>query len=170
MEKSGFTLLEVLIVIVIIGILSAMAYSSFMDMIFTSRAKETAQTIRTFAERALAEGKRQNDTAFLKLISSNIEYKIGPNGNIVSTPLSNGFSEKGNIMPECEGVDNTFANFNSNVKSKPTIGLSSLIPNKGYFVACDAKDYCGAAVKAENKNSFIACIRRGSGKPWEALL
>jgi len=147
-----------------------MAYSSFMDMIFTSRAKETAQTIRTFAERALAEGKRQNDTAFLKLISSNIEYKIGPNGNEVITALSNGFSASSSVpAANCTGASFSGVSFNGGVNSKPTIGLSYLDPNEGYFVACGAKNYCAAAVKTKSKNSFIACIKKPNSA-WEALL
>jgi len=44
-----------MVVIVIIGILATLAYSSLVDLISTNRAKETAQTMRSFAERALIE-------------------------------------------------------------------------------------------------------------------
>ena len=147
-----------------------MAYSSLIDMIFTSRAKETAQTIRTFAERALMEGKRQNDEAFLELKLSNIEYKIGQNGNKVITALSNGFSAN-STAPTANCIDASFngVSFNGGVNSKPTIGLSFLNPPEGYFVACGTKNYCAAAVKMKTKNSFIACIKKPNST-WEALL
>jgi hypothetical protein len=141
-----------------------MAYSSLTELIFTNRAKETAQTIRTFAERALAEAKRQNETATLRLDNNSIQYTIG--ANTVSTELSSGFSAE-NIAPNC--VSGGIVSFNEGVQSKLMVGLSSLDPNEGYFAACDAKGYCGAAVKVDGKNSFVACIKRGKSTTWEVL-
>jgi prepilin-type N-terminal cleavage/methylation domain-containing protein len=162
-RRGGFSLLELLVVIVIIGILAALGYSSLSEIIYTSRAKETAQTIRTFAERALAEGKRQNEVATLKLDKNNIQYTIG--ANTVSAALSNGFNEKDDT-PTC--VSGDIVSFNNGVQSKLTVGLSSLDPNEGYFAACDTKGYCGAAIKTASQNSFIACIKRKNGN-WEVL-
>ena len=176
LPKSAFTLLEVLVVIVIIGILSALAYSSLAEIIFTSRAKETAQTMRTFAERALAEGKRQNKVVELELSGSSIQYTIieddGTSGTPVITALGNNFSSSSSGNLTCGGVSNIAPFSNNNkikVKSKLVTGLSSLEQDNGYFAVCDAKDYCGAAIKAVSKNSFTACIRRGKSTNWEAL-
>ena len=160
--------------IVIIGILSALAYSSLSEVIFTSRAKETAQTMRTFAERALAEGKRQNEIATLNLNQNNIEYHIGT--ETVSAALSNGFSGS-TLVPDCETTgEGGFANFNDGASSKSSIGISKIVAGQtdseteeGYFVACGAREYCGAAVKVKSKNSFVACIKRGSSAKWEVL-
>jgi len=176
-HSLGFTLLEVLVVVIIIGILSALAYASLADVIFTSRAKETAQTMRAFAERALAEGKRQNKEVKieLKLNTSSIQYNTIPPTipptSPVTTALGNGFSTPPNTAPNCITVTAgaSLANFNGGVESNLMIGLSSLKTEYGYFAACDAKGYCGAAVKVKDKNSFVACIRRGANADWEAL-
>ncbi|MCL2102116.1 MAG: type II secretion system GspH family protein, partial [Fibromonadales bacterium] len=170
-KNGGFTLLEVLAVVVIIGILAGLAYSSLMDIIFTNRAKETAQTMRTFVEKSLAEAKRQSETANIKLNN---------NGQIVATigtasqsqPLSLGYSiNTANPIEECLPNENTnnSADFGtSGVNSAWRPGLSS-ISGSGYFTACDARDYCGAAVKVETVNTFIACIKRGRNARWEKL-
>jgi len=175
-QKSAFTLLEVLVVVIIIGILAALAYSSFMDLIFTSRAKEAAQTMRTFAERALAEGKRQNKKVELGLNGSNIRYNtviVSGTAEILETPavtaaLGNNFSKNYSTALSCGDASNIPQFAGNKVKSKLTIGISSLEQEDGYFAACDGRDYCAAAVKVKNKNSFVACIKKGNSA-WEAL-
>ncbi len=176
--RGGFTLLEVLVVVIIIGILAALAYSGMAELIFTNRAKETAQTIRTFTERALAEGKRQNKVVELRLNGNSIEYDtmIPPENNTkdpaiptVTAALGSGFSLDPDIPPNC--VNANLTSFpTAGVKSQLMIGLSSLESEEGFFAICDAKGYCGAAVKVKNKNSFIACIKRGhKSVSWEVL-
>ncbi|MDR1813003.1 MAG: type II secretion system GspH family protein [Candidatus Fibromonas sp.] len=160
-------MLELMAVIVIIGILSSLAYAGLMEMIFTNRAKETAQTMRTFAERALADGKRQGKDVIIALDKDAITYSIKDKENsTVSQPLSNGFSSSNSAAPDCEEITPEFQN---EAVSQFKIGISG-IDQEGYFAACGAKGYCAAAVKSKSKNSFIACIRRGNPpKPWEAL-
>jgi len=169
---GGFTLIEVLTVVVLIGILSALAYSSLMGLIFTNRAKEAAQTMRTFAERALAEGKRQNKEVTISLHGNNIVYSI--DNNEVHQPLGGGFiADNPDISPDCEGTGG-LVSFNNGATSKPAIGLSIIAANngvnsQGYFVACGYGRYCGAAVKVNGKNSFVSCIKRGANAAWEVL-
>jgi len=163
-NKSAFTLLELMAVIVIIGILSSLAYASLMELIFTNRAKETAQTMRVFAERALAEGKRQGKTVTIALDGNSIFYSI--DGNEANRePLSGGFT-LGTIVPDCVD-DPTLTDLNG-ISSELKIGISGMT-TPGYFVACGARSYCAAAVKARSNNSFVACIRRGASASWEEL-
>jgi prepilin-type N-terminal cleavage/methylation domain-containing protein len=162
--KSAFSLLELIVVIIIIGILSALAYANLMELIFTNRAKETAQTMRTFVERALAEGKRQDKDVVIAVDGNNITYTI--NSQMVSEPLSGGFDSKNVIAPDCEDIESS--PFSQSITSEPRIGISG-VDGEGYFVACDPKGYCGAAVKVKKKNSFVACIKRAKSAKWEVL-
>ena len=171
---KGFTLLEVMVVVIVIGILASLAYSSLMELVSMNRAKETAQTLRTFAERALSEGKRLNDTLTIKINDKVIQYEtsITPKST-VQEQLGAGFSKNSANVPTCENVPNI--SFNDSAKVQLKIGISSIIQAKdrtkqeGYFVACDARDYCGAAVKVKAKNSFVACIKRAKSTSWEIL-
>jgi len=161
--RQGFTLIEVMIVVVVIGILAMLGYSSLMDIIFTNRAKETAQTIRTFTERALMDAKRKSEIVTIKLDGNIIKATVK---NVeVSEVLSLGYSPE-NIAPVPISGDNPFEN---EVTSEFRIGLSS-ISREGYFVACDSKGYCGGAVKLNSINSFKAYIKKGKAATgWEAL-
>ncbi|MDR1813000.1 MAG: prepilin-type N-terminal cleavage/methylation domain-containing protein [Candidatus Fibromonas sp.] len=163
--KAAFSLLELLVVIIIIGILSALAYANLMELIFTNRARETAQTMRTFVERALAEGKRQDKPVTITLSGNNITYTI--NSQTVSEPLSGGFVGASDV-PKKDCESNLTKSFNGGITPEPRIGISG-IDEDGYFVACDPKGYCGAAVKVKSKNSFVACIKRAKPPKWEAL-
>jgi len=174
---KGFTLLEVMVVVIVIGILASLAYSSLMEVVSMNRAKETAQTLRTFAERALSEGKRLNDAVTITVNDKVIQYET-----TTTTPkrtaqelLGNGFSGTRTVKPTCE-KDIPDVLFNPGATSQLKIGVSSIVLTSdknqnegGYFVACDARDYCGAAVKVKTKNSFIACIKRPKSTNWETL-
>lgn len=159
--KKGFTLLEMLVVVIIIGILATLAYSSLTDMIFTNRSKETAQTIRTFTERALVDAKRQNKVVTISISDDKIRATDKATGTEISSEmLSQGF--KGKNDAPVTGKDK----FKNSVDSQIRIGLSGIV-DEGYFVACFKDCYCGGAVKFKDENSLKAYIKKGC--KWEAL-
>jgi prepilin-type N-terminal cleavage/methylation domain-containing protein len=161
-HKKGFTLLEVMVVVIIIGILSTLAYSNITEMIFTNRSKETAQTIRTFIEKSLLDAKRQNKEVRI-YINGNaiIASEIGTNGKEISREaLSQGFSGSNDPPPDNK------KEFENDVKSEIRIGTSG-ISKDGYFAACFKTCYCGGAVKLSTENSLKAYIKKGC--KWEAL-
>ncbi|GBU24881.1 hypothetical protein R83H12_01516 [Fibrobacteria bacterium R8-3-H12] len=155
-----------MVVIVIIGILATLAYSSLIDVIFANRAKETAQTIRTFTERSLMDAKRQNKQVRISISGNAITAAdIGANGATISSEaLSQGFSPAADSPVEGLGDDC----FKNTVETQIRIGLSG-IDKEGYFAACGFKGYCGGAVKLANENSLKAYVKKGTGKQWEAL-
>jgi len=169
-----------MVVVIIIGILATLAYSNLMELVSINRAKETAQTMRTFTERALLDGKRLNKTVTIAINDKVIQYTPeGSNSVAASEPLGSGFSgNRANIpIPNCEKDAQQLVSFNKGAKSQLKIGISSIviesedntIKTQGYFVACDSRGYCGTAVKVNSKNSLIACIKRPNNANWEAL-
>jgi len=154
---------------VIVGILATLGYSSLTEIIFTSRAKETAQTIRTFTERALMDAKRQNKIVRICIKDKAIiseepgtTTECGKGTTPISETLSYGFS-KSNDVPEDYNDG-----FKNEVKSEIRVGLSG-VSGKGFFAACGAKGYCGGAAKIETENSFKAYVKKGNNATWEAL-
>jgi prepilin-type N-terminal cleavage/methylation domain-containing protein len=158
-------MLELMVVIVIIGILASLAYSSLIDVVFTNRAKETAQAMRTFAERSLAEAKRQNMVVTLKLVGSDMQAEFKEDADdknpvLKKQPLD-GFSS--NPLSAPDGAENK----NAGVNMQNVIGVSGIDP--GAFVACGGKNYCAAAVKKADNNSFKAWIKKGSNASWSQI-
>jgi prepilin-type N-terminal cleavage/methylation domain-containing protein len=161
--RAGFTLLEVLVVVLIIGILATLGYASLMDLIFTNRAKESAQIMRTFAERSIAEGKRQNRDVTISLSNGSMTATIN-DAAVANATLSSGF----NRPPDSDPVSGISQFAGNTAISTPRLGFSGII-GEGYFAACGARGYCGGAVKTTGENSFRAYIRRGTNANWEAL-
>jgi len=166
-SKSAFTLIEVMVVVLLIGILSSLAYSSLMDLIFANRARETAQVIRSFTEKSIAEAKRMGTPVRIYLNAEDIVADTGtaPNAKEFSRmALSSGFR-----MNTSLGSINGIATYANASVSSDFLGVSG-VTTAGYLAACGARSYCGAAVKFANENSFKAHIRKGaSPRPWEAL-
>jgi len=169
---GGFTLLEVMVVVIIIGILATLAYSSLIELIYTNRAKEVAQTIRTFAERALIDAKRQHMVVRIcidknEIISENPKepnetFNCGEGKRISSEAFSNSY--KAETSPPISDKKD----FENKVKTEVRIGLSGIV-DEGYFAACDPRGYCGGAVKVKDDNSLRAYIKRGKNSDWGAL-
>jgi prepilin-type N-terminal cleavage/methylation domain-containing protein len=163
---AGFTLLEVLVVVLIIGILATLGYASLTDLIFTNRAKESAHTIRTFTEKIITDAKRQDTSVVIALAGNNMTASIG--GAVVkSEALSRGFNN-GNATGLPAPYNVASNNFNGGETVIVRRGLSG-VTREGYFAACGARGYCAAAVKITGENSFRAHIRRGTNASWEAL-
>jgi len=161
--KSGFTLLEVLVVIVIIGILSALGWASMSELIQTNKAKEAARTLTAFAERAVAESKMRKDSVKISInASSTMEARLARENTLLfSQQLSNGFLANASSAPI-----SPCPNTNAAVTSKIRIGLSG-IDGLHCFVACNGS-YCGSATKTADKNTFTAYIKKKNSN-WEAL-
>ncbi|MDR2594140.1 MAG: type II secretion system GspH family protein [Fibromonadaceae bacterium] len=156
-HKKGFTLLELLVVMILIGILASLAYSSFMDIIQANKAKDAARTLTAFAERAIAEGKMRKEDVTITINQNEIKATFVSSNNTSSEPLPKGFSPKADNKPtDCGGTPN------ADIKATVSIGTSG-ISGQPCFVACNANStYCGAAVKKKDKNNFSAQIRKRS--------
>jgi prepilin-type N-terminal cleavage/methylation domain-containing protein len=166
--KRGFSLLEVLIVVIVIGILSALAYSSLVDLINTNKAKEAAREMTAFTQRALAEGHMRKIPITITLSGNTMQADTSSAAApMIRQALNNGFEPRTTNPPtpsDCKGI---FSN-EKKAESQLRIG-QSVIDNEGCFVVCSVGDYCGATVKTAGKNTFTPYIKKRSSTNWELL-
>lgn len=169
-KNKGFTLLEVLAVVVIIAILSALGWASMHELIQTNKAKEAARALTAFAERAVAEGKMRKDSITISVSGVNMDARLASDKTslpLFSQVLSGNFSTNtapANANPRPDDCTKLFTTVTSVVK----IGISG-VTDDGCFVVCaSGGNYCASAVKEETKNTFVAYIKR-KNSGWEAL-
>jgi prepilin-type N-terminal cleavage/methylation domain-containing protein len=168
MKKSGFTLLEVLVVVIIIGILSALAWSSMGDLIQTNKTKEASKLMTAFVEKALTESKMRKKEVTISIPAAGNKIIADMTGeNQTSEIFSNNFTEnKLNLPTGCGNV----GNINKTTTSEIRIGTSGIV-GPVCFVVCNAAGtagYCAGTVKTPDKNTFTAYIKK-KNSTWEAL-
>jgi len=163
-NKNGFTLLEVLAVVIILGVLSSLAYSSFNDLIQTNKSKEIAREMTTFIERSIATAKMRKKTVEISISSNTITAKMTGEADITQTFANNFTLNTADKPSECiEHFTNgkvSISNDGHNVFNNA---------NAGCFVVCNsANTYCSGSVKTATKNTFTAYIKK-KGATWEVL-
>lgn len=168
--KKGFTLVEVLTVVIIIGILSAAGYAGLQRAIANSRIKDAAFNMAAFMETASNKARQLNDTVCVKKISDKLlgMYQ-GSCGNIAddSDEIDRLEMVVGvKIVGEStEGYD--VSNLSDGADFVHRFGLSAA--PAGYFLArYGSESLYGIAVKYKNKNAVVPRVSY-DGSSWSDL-
>jgi prepilin-type N-terminal cleavage/methylation domain-containing protein len=137
MRNKGFTLIELMIVVVIIGILAAIAIPNFINM--QSRAKEASAKSNAHTVQLAAEDfSVQNDGVY----AANVGADALPNGDVLTDLLPN--AANGLLMNPFSRVQDTPAD-NSPAGTSGLVGYTPQDPDNdgvwdGYLIEVVGKD------------------------------
>lgn len=161
-NKHGFTLVEVLVVVVIMGILSSVGVVSFFSLVAKTRVSDATHNTKAFLENLAQDAKRTNSALCLRVNSDTklIAYKGECSSNDAVV-----FQEFSIESPNRFVTGNCPQNAGSNIKGAnegmefmPRIGLSAA-PYEGCIRIQYAQgDRHGAVIKLKSKNFFEAFV------------
>jgi type IV fimbrial biogenesis protein FimT len=138
----GFTLLEIMIVIAIIGIISAMAVPSYQDMIERNRLKQAAEGLKSDVQFARTEAIKRSQNVVVSRLPGNAGgwcYGLNVNSNCtcttagscaIKTISGSDFSSAVNMDVPSDTVNNGTFDFR-----RGTIGANGVTFSTSHFAA-----------------------------------
>ena len=176
-KKNGYTLVEVLVVVSIMGILSTMGVASLRGAVINSRIKDHAMNTAAFLERMANEANRMsrslcvaydNDQRITAYMSSDCD-----NGNLTDDSEFATFEIEPPAKFGCDAqisMDDYGPDWIQNgALFVPRIGLSAA-PSEGHIcMQYGSSDAYGLVYKQKNNNMMIPMWRTSSDLSWTKL-
>jgi len=177
-KKAGFTLVELMVVVAIMGILSAVGVASLRQAVMNNRTKDAALNTTAFLERVATDANKRSETLCLKKVSDR-EIKVYQGTDCSKTIADSLRVDSFKIdapMKFVSGTDCSLVGDNwlddsnaANALFKPKFGLSAA-PSEGYVcVKYGGEDLWGAAQKLRSLNTVKPQLKLGLGGSWTDL-
>lgn len=169
-KAKGFTLVEALVVVVIIGVLSSMGVVGLQGAVQNSRIKDAGQNVAAFMERTANEANRRSAKMCVKVASDQVlktylgdcdEKNPGSAIDEFTLESQNKFVTSASNLSECSTIygGSTAASFS------PKLGLSA-VPAGCFVVRYGASDKFAAIIKLPTRNSVFYKLSYDSGSSW----
>lgn len=145
---KGFTLIELMIVIVIVGTLVALSSPNFSSSIERQKLVSAAETISTDFQWAKIEAIKRNDSIDIDLVSGNNgawSYTISDSDGIIRTTAANDYNDFSGISLtqnftgsdfEIEPARGTVADFGTASLTSPNLDLNVVVSRLGRIRIC----------------------------------
>lgn len=190
--KKGFTLVELMAVVVIIGILSSLGVASLQQAVQNTRVRDAAVNVAAFMERVAQEAKQKNsplcvtvsgDTMFVAI--KYIESTNTCRGEAQSDTIDRmkveetvAFISGGSKTMTIDGVSLNM--YGQNAIFVPRIGLTSFrgiynnnaYSESGIYILCYGSasgQTCAGIVKKPSENRFGSYLSHDAGVTWSKL-
>lgn len=164
-QKKGFTLIEVLITVVLMGILSSMGVVSLFGAAENAKINDAAKNTAAFVERIAKDSKRMSTPLCLKKMNDQIinVYKSTDCSNPSADLLYDHFSidaptrfvaECPNMGTVCTVAENCNVNLLDGTSGvfKPKIGLASLPVSGNICIQYGTKQHFAITLKSKAEN------------------
>lgn len=158
-NQSGFTLIELIVVTIIIGAIAAIAAPNVSSTLESQRNKNTAQTIATAMKEARAESMIRRQDVTLTLSATNAILTVTGNNKKTTTLKNFNISSTTPIT-----------NISSTTPITPSGGAASIVflanrrvnPASSFTVACDSQGTRAGRVVAVDVNGNVSLRSEGS--------
>lgn len=168
--KSGYTLVEVLIVVAIMGVLSAMGVAGLQGAVANARVKDAAVNTAAFLERVATESRKQSAELCIVKAPGNssklLVYKSDESsdychGTVMDSLVVDSPNRFVNLK-DCGLVTSDWIGNNPAI-FEPRRGLSAAPLEGAVCIQYGTDDRFGAARKLKTKNGIIPQWKVGSG-------
>ena len=170
-KKRGFTLVEALVVVAIMGILSGIGVAGLQSAVANSRIKDAGINVTAFMERAANEATRLNEKLCVKVENSSKSLRVYKGGcseslgdkvDEMNLESSNNFIINGS----CRVGNGTIQPYaGSLVTLTPKIGVSP-IPSGCFLVQYGNSDRRAAIIKTTTKFAMFYQLSYDNGSSW----
>ncbi len=177
--KNGFTLIEVLVVVAILGILSSMGVVSFRQAIANSRVRDSAINVAAFLERASMTAREINDTLCVATANNLTKLSVYKGSDCSGSAVDSLILEGGVYFRSSSAVSSPISGATTNLVSNngffvPRIGLSSFRGSNlseqtfegFYLMQYSGSDTWGGVTKVPSDNRFRSHTYNGG---WHNL-
>ncbi len=134
-RRNGFTLLELMLVLAIIGVIGAIAVPSFMGVFDRQRLQASAEKIRLELDRARLEAMRTGQAQMFECLIGQSQYSVHP------------------LVQQAD-----VANAGAGATVMTQSGMLAETTEDGMMVGATAQVLGGEAKELESKVSFVSCI------------
>jgi prepilin-type N-terminal cleavage/methylation domain-containing protein len=172
-RKRGFTLVEVLVVVAIMGILSGIGVASLHNAVANSRIKDAGINVTAFMQRAANEAARLNERLAVKVEDSHKTLKLYKCNAVDANGICNNFGTQVDEMAlesanaivtdkSCPDLDGSQATPATIITLVPKIGVSP-IPTSCLMIRYGGSDRYAASIKAPTKFAMYYKLSYSSG-------
>lgn len=176
MDKRGFTLTEVLVVVAIIGVLSSLGVVSLQHAVQNARIKDAAINVSAYMERTANTAARLNTKLCVKTVQNGsapvqilrtFKGACSTNGTEVIDEMTLESASKfvgapTNPAGPCNNLTNIYS---SGVDFSPKLGLSAMSSGCLYMRYGETEKYA-VSIKTSTKNTVFYNLSYDGGSSW----
>ena len=165
--KSGFTLVEALVVVTIMGILSGIGVASLQNAVANSRIKDAGINVTAYMQRAANEATRLNEKLCVVANNKTIKTYKGECGGTLGDQVDEMTLESTNTFGSASEACGGTHYADNKVTLTPRIGVSP-IPSGCFLVKYGSSDRRAAIVKEATKFAMYYKLSYDGGSSWDS--